>query len=47
MIKQFKISGEQFVFSDDNHWNANGHRLMAKELYRVPAIQNLCQNSSR
>jgi hypothetical protein len=47
MIKQFKISGEQFEFSDDNHWNANGHRLMAKELYRVPAIQNLCQNSSR
>lgn len=46
MIKKFEISGEQFEFSDDNHWNANGHRLMAKELYQVPAIQNLCQNRS-
>lgn len=46
MIKQFKNSGEQFEFSDDNHWNANGHRLTAKELYQVPAIQNLCQNRS-
>ena len=47
MINQFKLAGERFEFSDDNHWNANGHRLMAQELYQVPAIQNLCQNHSR
>lgn len=43
MIAQHQLSGERFEFLDDNHWNANGHRLMAKALYQVPAIQRLCQ----
>lgn len=47
MIAQYDLSGERFEFPDDNHWNANGHRLMAQALYQVPAIHNLCQKHSR
>jgi lysophospholipase L1-like esterase len=46
MIKQFSTEGKRFEFPDDNHWNAVGHRLMADQLYQVPAIQAICQNHS-
>jgi hypothetical protein len=44
MIRQFNADGGRFEFADDNHWNAAGHRLMANELYQVPAIRTLCQS---
>lgn len=46
MIRQFNADGGHFEFPDDNHWNAAGHRLMAKSLYQVPVIQAICQNRS-
>jgi hypothetical protein len=44
MIEQFKLTGEYFEFTDDNHWNAIGHRLLAQEIYQLQAIKNLCQD---
>lgn len=44
MIEQFKLNGEYFEFTDDNHWNAIGYRLLAQEIYQVQAIKNLCQD---
>jgi hypothetical protein len=44
MIEQFKLTGEHFEFTDDNHWNAIGHRLLAQEIYQLQAIKNLCQD---
>ena len=44
MIANFESNRQQFEFSDDNHWNANGHQLLAEQLYNVPAINRLCKN---
>ena len=44
MIANFDSDHQQFEFTDDNHWNANGHRLLAEQLYNVPAIYRLCKN---
>jgi hypothetical protein len=44
MIEQFKLTGEYFEFTDDNHWNAIGYRLLAQEIYQLQAIKNLCQD---
>ena len=46
MIAQFDRTGERFEFTDDNHWNAAGHQLLASQLLRTPAISALCQGST-
>jgi hypothetical protein len=46
MIAQFDRTGERFEFSDDNHWNAAGHQLLASQLLRTPAISALCLGSA-
>ena len=44
MITNFDSNRQQFEFIDDNHWNANGHQLLAEQLYNVSAINRLCKN---
>ena len=46
MIAQFDRTGKRFEFSDDNHWNAAGHQLLASQLLRIPAVSGLCQGSA-
>jgi hypothetical protein len=44
MIQQFQLTGKYFEFTDDNHWNAAGHRLLAQEIYQLQGIKSLCQD---
>ena len=29
-IESYRTSGKRFEFPDNNHWNANGHRVMSE-----------------
>lgn len=43
MIKNYIDNGKRFEFSNDNHWNAQGHRVLAESLFNSPPIAALCR----